>query len=64
MGRTHIASANIAELKKKITECKENKRKLEAYLFDLKDKWIFKEITSSEYEDSINEKRDGKTLQE
>ncbi len=64
MGRIRIANANISELRKKIRECKDNKRKVENYLFDLKDKWIFKEISSSEYEEALDEKRDGKTLEE
>ncbi|MBS3092933.1 hypothetical protein J4466_05960 [Candidatus Pacearchaeota archaeon] len=64
MGRTRIASADLSELRKRISECKENKRKVESYLFDLKDKWIFKEISSSEYENALNEKRDGRTLEE
>ena len=63
MGRTQRKAA-IAELNRKIQICESYKKKLLAYVEEIKNKCLNREITYSEYESFLGEKRDGKTIQE
>ena len=66
MRRTHTARApkTIAELRKKICLCEKYKKELSDFLQQVKDKWLAKEITYSEYKGILYKKRQGKTLLE
>ena len=54
----------IRELEKRIEQCNKEKKRIFDYLQELKEKWIEREISYSDYERIINEKRNGKTIQE
>src|SRR3989344_7934567 len=63
MGRTQLDKA-VAKLKNKIKTCENNKKKILNYVENIKNKCINKEITYYEYDFLINQKLDGKTIQE
>ncbi|MEK6882547.1 MAG: hypothetical protein AABY22_23200, partial [Nanoarchaeota archaeon] len=63
MGRAHLDTA-IAKLKKEIEKLESYKKRILNYVNNLKDKHLKKELTYYEYELKINEKLDGKTIQE
>ena len=52
----------IASLNRSISQCESHKKRLLAYIHNLKDKCVNREITYSEYEDFLEKKLDGKTL--
>jgi len=63
MGRAHLVGNTIVELNRRIQQCEKNKEKLLSYVQSIKDKCLNREITYSEYEDLLNKKRKGKTIQ-
>jgi len=54
----------VEKLKGKIQEAEENKQKLLAYIHQLKDKVVKRELSYSDYEEALEQKRKGKTLHE
>jgi len=63
MGRTRLNRV-IAQLRKEIELCEKNKKKLLDYVNQIKNKCLDREINYFEYEQLINQKLDGKTIQE
>jgi|GEM_PF-2042048 len=63
MGRTESVIV-IAELKTKIKTCEKNKKQVLNHVENIKNKYLKKQITYSEYEKLIAKKLNGKTVQE
>ena len=64
MGRTNLDRTRIAELKKKIELCENNKQQLINFLQKLVEHYKRREISYYEYQKIISEKRNGRTIQE
>ena len=64
MRRAHlaIAEARIDKLKKRIEDCRENKRKLSIFIENLRAKQAKEEISYEEYESLLKVKREGRNI--
>ena len=63
MGRTRLERA-IAQIKRDIELCENYKKRILKHVESIKDKYLKNEITFYEYELLINQKLDGKSVQE
>src|SRR3989338_8803500 len=64
MGRTNPIAIIIQGLERRIDYCNIQKKRILGYIDKIKNQYLDREITYSEYEDLLQEKRNGKTLQE
>ena len=64
MGRTNPIASIIQGLERRIDYCNIQKKRILGYIDKIKNQYLDREITYSEYEDLLQEKRNGKTLQE
>jgi len=64
MVSSRVARSVIAELERRISYCKEQRQKCVDYLQRLKDKWVAREITYSEYGEIVEKSNNGKTIPE
>ncbi|MEK6820540.1 MAG: hypothetical protein AABX71_02405, partial [Nanoarchaeota archaeon] len=64
MGRALLAAGIIAELNERIQKAEQNKEQIFSYIQQIKEQCLNREITYSQYETLLNQKRKGRTIQE
>ncbi|MEK6926022.1 MAG: Ig-like domain-containing protein [Nanoarchaeota archaeon] len=64
MGRTHLAKASIAQLKKHIEESKKRKKYLQEYLHKLHTSYAHNQISYAQYVETLHKKHDKRNIRE